>query len=169
MSEYIRTTRECSVNQLHPELLRAIQSYFEEHALGHLQSETLACCETISQRKTAGKTTSWLSDKQDTTIYTGMLLTSEWLLWVHYGDQSGILLNSANLKEIGAGYHTSLLTKDAGLEIAGYIGNTKARVRGFIAMGTDLAAQKFCEEVKQAILKINPPKTDKPFKWLSGG
>jgi hypothetical protein len=168
MSEYIRTTRECSVNELHPEILQAIQNYFQEHALGHLPSETLACCETISQKK-AGKTVSWLSGKQDTTIYTAVLLTSELLIWVHYGNQSGIRLNTANLKEIGSGYRTSLLTKDVGLEIVGYIGNAKGRVRGYIAMGTDLAAQNFCEEVQQAVTKANPPSPRKPFRWLSGG
>jgi hypothetical protein len=166
MSEYIRTTRECSVTDLHPEIFQAIGMYFQEHKIGHLQAETIACCETISEKK---KKESWLSGKQDRIIYTGMVLTSEWLIWVHYGDRSGIRLNAANLKEIGAGYHTSLLTKDAGLEIAGYIGDTKARVRGYVAMGADPAAEKFCEEVKQAILKINPPEPSKPFKWLSGG
>lgn len=169
MSDYIRTTRECSVNQLQPELLRAIQSYFEEHALGHWQAETLACCETISKKKTDSKTVSWLSEKQDTTVYTGILLTSEWLFWVHYGDRSGILLNAANLNEIRAEYHVSLLTKDASLEIVGYLSSTDARVHGYIALGSGPAAEKFCEAVKQAIHKANPPKGDKPFKWLSGG
>ncbi len=165
MSEYTRTTRECSVDQLHPEIFRAIQQYFQEHKLGHLQSETIACCETISEKRKD----SWLNSKQDKTIYTGMLLTSDWLIWVHYGDRSGIRLNVANLKEIGADYHTSLFTKDSGLEIAGYLGDTKDRVRGYIAMGTGPATEKFCEEVRQAVNKINPPSSNKPFKWLSGG
>lgn len=164
MSEYIRTTRECSVNQLHPELLRSMQSYFEQHALGHLQSETLACCETISRKK-AG---SWLSGKQDSTIYTGILLTSEWLIWVHYGDESGILLNAADLKEIRARYHVSLFTKDASLEIAGYINGANALVHGYIALERGPVAEKFCEEVREASNKANPPNRNKPFKWLSG-
>jgi hypothetical protein len=169
MSEYIRNTRECSVSQLHPELLQTIQSYFQEHKLGSLEAEALMCCETISTRKkSAGKIVSWLNGKSDTTIYTGTLLTSQWLIWVHRGDQSGTLLNAANLKQIRAGFYTSPLTKDAGLEIVGYIGDAKGRVRGYIGMGTDLVAQKFCEEVRQAIIKANPPTKKGLFRRLTG-
>lgn len=168
MSEYIRMTRECTVSQFHPEILQTLRGYFQEHKLGDLQAETIACCETISEKKSVGKAASWLRGKQDTTIYTGMLLTSQCLIWVHYGDQSGIRLNTADLKDIQVEFHNSLVTKDAGLEIVGYIGNTNSRVRGYIAMGTDLVAQEFCEEVKQAIRKANPPNPNKPFKWLSG-
>lgn len=169
MSEYIRTTKKCFVSQLHPELLRAIRSYFQEHKLGDLEAETLTCCETISRKKSTGKMASWLSGTSDTTLYTGMLLTSEWLIWVHHGDQSGIRLNAANLKQIRAEFYTSPLTKDTGLQIAGYIGDTKDRVRGNIGMGADLAAHKFCEEVVQAINKVNPQPTQKGlFKWLTG-
>ncbi len=170
MSEYIRTTRECSVTQLRPELLRAIQSYFQEHRLGYLEAEALLCCETISRKKSTGKLASWLSGTSDTTIYTGMLLTPEWLIWAHHGDQSGTLVNAANLKQIRAEVYNSPLTKDSGLEIAGYIGDAKNRVRGYIGMGTDPAAQKFCAEVIQAINKVNPPTTKKGlFRWLTGG
>jgi len=168
MSEYIRTTRECSVSQLHPELRQAIQNYFQEHKLGALQAETLMCCETISRKKSAGKMVSWLNGKPDTTVYTGMLLTSQWLIWVHHGDQSGTLLNAADLKQIRAEFYTSPLTKDSGLEIVGFIGDAKNRVRGYVGMGADLVAQKFCEEVKQAITKANPPTKKGLFKWLSG-
>ena len=165
MSEYIRTTRECSASQLHPELRRAVQTYFQEQGLGDVQTESLLCCETISRKK---RPVSWLSSKPDTTIYTGMLLTSQRLIWVHYGDQSGILVNAAKLDRIGTQIHTSLFTKDVGLEIIGYIGDSNARVRGYIGMGPDLAAQKFCEEVRQAIIKANPPSPKNQFKWPGG-
>jgi hypothetical protein len=168
MSEYIRTTRECSVSQLHPELLQAIQNYFQENGLGSLEAETLMCCETTSRKKSTGKMASWLSGALDTTIYTGTLLTSQWLIWVHHGDQSGTLLNAANLKQIRAEFYTSPITKDAGLEIVGYIGDAKARVRGYIGMGADPVAQKFCEKVRQAIAEANPPTKKGWFKWLTG-
>ncbi len=170
MSEYTRTTRECSVKQLRPELLQAIQTYFQEHRLGVLEAEVLICCETLSRKKSTGKMASWLSGNPDVTIYTGMLLTSEWLIWVHHGDQSGTRLNAADLKQIRAEVYNSPLTKDSGLEIAGYIGDIKNRVRGYIGMGADPAAQKFCEEVIQAINKVHPPSAKRGlFRWLTGG
>jgi hypothetical protein len=165
MSDYERITRECSPAQLHGELLKAIQNYFHEHDLGDMENKVLLCCQTISQRKNNNPLSSWLSGKPDTIIYTGMLLTAEMLIWAHHGDRSGTLLNAAHLDRIGAKLHTSLFSTDVGLEIVGYIGDSNARVHGYIGMGDEPAAQKFCEEVKQAIIKANPPSPKKIFNW----
>jgi hypothetical protein len=168
MSEYIRTTRACDVSQLHPELLRALGTYFHEHSLGDSEAEIQSCCETISKKKERNKLISWISDKLDTTIHTGMLLTSDRLIWAHFGVQSGTLVNAASLNKIGVRYHVALFTKDVGLEIVGYIGDSNARVRGSIGMGKEVAAQKFCEEVRQAIIKANPPSPRGIFNWPAG-
>ena len=168
MSDYNRTTRECSVSQLHPELRQAIRSYFQEHELGDPQAETLMCCETISEKKNAGGLVSWLNGELDTTIHTGMLLTSQWLIWVRSGDKSGTLLAAADLKQISVKAYTSILTQDTGLEVSGYIEDSKGLMRGYIGMGSELAAQKFCDEVKQAITKANPPTKKSWPKWLGG-
>ena len=168
MSDYNRTTRECSISQLHPELLQAIQSYFQEHKLGYLEAETLMCCETISRKKDFGRLVSLLKGVSDTTLHTGMLLTSQWLIWVRSGDQSGILLNAANLKDIRVRAYTSIFTKDSGLEILGYIEHSNSLVRGYIGMGAEPAAQKFCEEVTKAISIVNPPIKSRLPKWLAG-
>lgn len=165
MSDTLRTTRECSVDQLHPELRQAIRSYYQERQLGNLEADALSCCETLSRKKDAGKAASWLGSDSDTIIYTGVLLTSQYLVWVRYGDQSGIRLNAAKLSEIQADIHTTLFSKDTGLEIVGYISDTRSRVRGYIGMGTEPAAQKFCEAVKQATIKAKPSKPRKLFGW----
>jgi hypothetical protein len=168
MSDYHRTTRECSVSQLHPELCQAILSYFQAHALGDLETETIMCCETISEKKNAGRLVSWLNDTLDTTIHTGILLTSQWLIWVRYGDKSGMLLTAANLKHISVGMYTSLFTKDTGLEVVGYVEGSKGQMRGYIGMGPELATQKLCDEARQAIDKVNPPNPKKWPRWLGG-
>jgi hypothetical protein len=168
MSDYIRATRECSVGQLQPELLQAIQNYFEEQQLGDLEIEARMCCETISRKKRSGKLDSFLGGSEDSTIHMGMLLTTQKLIWVKKGDRSGIQLVSADLKDIRARAYTSILTKDTGLEISGYIGDSKRSVRGYIGMGTEPEAQRFCEEVEKAILEINPPVKRGWPKWLGG-
>ena len=168
MSDYNRTTRECSVSQLHPELRQAIRRYFEEHELGDLEAETLMCCETLSEKKNISRLVSLLKGAEDTTIHTGMLLTSQWLIWVRRGDQSGTLLTAANLKEIQARAFTSILVKDTGLEIFGYIGDSKGKMRGYIGTGSELAAQKFCEEVQKAIANVTPPTQKGWPKWMGG-
>ena len=168
MSDYNRTTRECLVSQLHPELLQAIQHYFQEHNLGDLEAETLLCCETISTKKRANRLISWLNAGLDRTIHTGMLLTARWLIWVRSGERSGLVLTAANLKEIRAKTYTSKLTQDTGLEVYGYIAGSQGRVRGYIGLGSGEAAHKFCEAVKQAIEKVNPPSKKGLPKWLGG-
>jgi hypothetical protein len=166
MSDYIHTTQECSVSELHPELLQVIQNYFQEHAVGNLQSDIAICCETVSRRKNASKAVSWLDGKPDTTTYTGMLLTSQWFIWAHHGDQSGTQVHAASLNEIQAEFYTRPFSKDAGLKIVGFVGENNAHIRGYIGMENNQAAQRFCEEIKQAILKANPPTSKNLFKWF---
>ena len=168
MSDYNRTTRKCSVSQLHPELRHAIRNYFQQHSLGDPIAETLRCCETISEKKSVSRLVSWLNDNSDTTIHTGMLLTSQSLIWVRRGDRSGTLLTAASLKEISVEAHTSMLTKDHGLEVSGYMEGSNKPMRGYIGMGQEIAAQEFCEEVKQAVIKANPPLPKSRPKWFWG-
>lgn len=168
MSEYNRTTQECSVNQLHPQVFHALKTYFHEKNLGDVETEAVLCCETLSTRKNAGGLFSLLSPSADTTIHTGIVLTSEWLIWARNGDTSGILLSAAHLNNIIVNAYKSMFVNDTGLEIIGYIGDSKLVVKGYVGMGPEPAAQKFCDEVKQAVIKKNPPKPKNQPKWLGG-
>ena len=168
MSGYIRTTRECSVSQLHPRLSQAIREYFQTHQLGDLDTGTLICCETISEKKNPGKLASFLDGYPDTIIHLGILLTAEWLIWARSGDQSGTMVTGAKLKLIQVKAFVSKRTKDMQLEVSGFIGDSKEYVRGNLEMGPELAAQKFCTEVGQAILKVNPPAKRAFPKWMRG-
>jgi len=170
MSDYQRTTRECSVRQLNPELFQAVQDYFREHRLGSLDAEILMCCETLSEKKSDNKLLSLLQGESDTTIHMGMLLTPERLIWVRSGDRSGTLLNAADLKEIQVRAYAPLFAKDTGLEIYGYVEGSKGRVRGYLGMGSEPVTQKFCEEVEKAIDKVRPPTSKRKWwaRWLGG-
>jgi hypothetical protein len=156
------------VSQLHPEVFLALRNYFQEQKLGDLETETVMCCETVSRKKNMGRLASWLNATADTTVHVGILLTSQWLIWVRSGDKSGTLLSAANLSSISVSRYTSILANDTGLEIIGYMEGAKAPIRGYIGMGPEVAAEKFCEEVKQAIMKVNPPKQKAWSKWLGG-
>ena len=164
MSDYIRRTRECSIGQLRPELVRAIREYAQNHhELGNVE-EVLMCCETTSEKKRAGALAALLGDNPDTTLYTGMVVTPQWLIWARHGDKSGIRVSSARLQDVQVKVYASLLVKDNGLEVSGYIGDSNAQVRGYIGMGPEPAAQKFCEQVQKAIEKVNP-KPAKKSMW----
>ncbi len=168
MSEYIRTTRECPLSQLRPELRQALRDYFKEHKLNDPSTETLLCCETTSEKKSTGKLVAWLSDKSDQIIHMGILLTPERLIWARRGDRSGIRVTAALLKDIRVKVYTSRLTQDTGLEVNGFVGDSRSKVRGYLGMESEAVAQKFCDLVKQAIDKVNPPVKRKLPAWLGG-
>ena len=168
MTTYDRATRECPVAELRPELYEAIRDYFKEQQLGDPETETIICCETTSTRKDAGRLPAWLDGGEPATSYTGMLLTSQRLVWVRSGADSGMVLTAAALKDIRVKAYTSPLTRDTGLEVCGFVEGSKGRVRGYIGMGPESAAQKFCEAVVKAVEAVNPPAKRRLFGWLLG-
>jgi hypothetical protein len=168
MSDYVRFTRECSFGQLRPELARAIREYAQNRReLGNVEVEVLMCCQTTSEKKPVGALAALLGDNPDTILYTGMVVTPQWLIWARYGDKSGIRVSSAKLQDVQVKVYASLLVKDTGMEVSGYIGDSRGKVRGYIGMGPEPAAQKFCEQVQKAIEKVNPKPAKKSLWSLS--
>lgn len=167
MKGYIRTTRECPASQIHPSLYLAIREYFQMHQIGNLDTETLICCETISQMRNPGKLAAFLDSNPDSITHLAILLTAEWLIWARNGDRSGTIVTGAKLKVIQVKAFVARRTKDMGLEVSGFINDSKEYVRGNLGMGPDVAAQKFCEEVGRAVLKVNPP-VKRKFFGLTG-
>jgi hypothetical protein len=166
MSDYTRSTIECSVRQLRPELRRAIDEYFEKHTLGDTETETVLCCETVSERKEPNWLASLLGEKAGSPVYTATLLTATELIWARGELQGDIIVTGADLKFIRANPYTSMFINDTGLQISGIIGS--GTMSGYIGMGPEPAAQNFCEEVQQAIAKINPSSTRKWPSWMGG-
>jgi hypothetical protein len=54
------------------------------------------------------------------------------------------------------------------LEVSGFMADTKEYVRGNLEMGSDLAAQEFCDAVVPAVLKVSPPAKSKFPRWMGG-
>jgi hypothetical protein len=77
-------------------------------------------------------------------------------------------LSAANLHYISVRKYNSLFAADTGLEVVGYIEGSKGSIRGYIGMGTESITQKFCDEVKEAIARLNPPVQRPWSKWLGG-
>ncbi len=158
MSDYTRITRECPVSQLTSELRQALREYFQAHDLGELTEAVLACYETVSEKKDAGRLVAWLNDKTDNTTHLGLLLTPDRLIWARYGDQTGTRVISAMLRDIQVKVYNSRLTQDTGLEVNGYIEGMRGRMKGYLGLESEEIAQRFCNQVKQEIEKIVPPR-----------
>ncbi|MGB8211917.1 MAG: hypothetical protein WCE68_00030 [Anaerolineales bacterium] len=168
MSGIIRTTRECSVSQLHPSLFQAIREFVQTNPVGDLESETRLCCETISEKQNPGKLAAFLDGDHDTIVHLAILLTAEWLIWARNGDQSGTVVAGARLKGIQVKPFVARRTKNMELEVSAYIGDSKEYVRGNLELGYQAAAQKFCEDVCQAVLQLNPPAKRTFPRWMGG-
>jgi hypothetical protein len=171
MSVYVRTTRECSVSQIQPTLYQAFRGYFQKHQLGEPETETRLCVETISEKHDPGQLDTFLAPllngDRDTTSHLAMLLTAEWLIWARSGDQSGTVVTGARFKMIRVKAYMTRRTKNMELEVTGFVNDTKELVRGNLQMGAELAAQKFCEAVGQAVSEAHPP-VKRGFFGLSG-
>jgi len=165
MFGYRRTTRECSVSQLNPRLLQALQDYFLEHKFGDLKEETLLCCETFSEKENPSRIEALLSGNPDSSDYLGMILTEEWLLWARTAGRSAAKAFGANLKDIKVKQYRSRLTQETGLHIDGYLCDFKEHVWGNLAMGPEEATRKFCEATREAVEKVNPPRKRK-IPWF---
>ena len=168
MSIYQRTTRKCSVTQIKPELRQALQAFFQKHDLGNLVEESLSCCETRSESQPGSWLSSWLDDKSETEISSAIVLTARSLVWARVGNQSPARVAGADLRNIRAKIHLSLFSKEPGLEVSGLLMDAKNVMHGVIALGPEPAAQVFCEEVQQAIEKINPTPERKWPAWMGG-
>ena len=158
MANYNRTTRECSFEQLRPELKQAMRDYIESQKLVGIETDILMCCETTSAKKTPNGSSGVLAflgeDDPDTTVHTGMFVTPEWLVWARSGDKTGTLVTSAHFRNVKVKSYSSRFNDDTGLEVAGFIGDAPGRVKGYIGMGPEEAARKFCEQVVQAADKV---------------
>jgi hypothetical protein len=145
-----------------------MQEYFQAHNLGEVEAETLLCCETVSEKKAGSLLSGWLETDMDTTTYIDLVLTAQSLVWARSGDRSGLHVVGAKLMNIRTRSQVSLFSKDFGLEINGLIEDAKSNIRGIIGLGPEPAAQKFCDEVYQAIEKINPTPVRKFPAWMGG-
>jgi hypothetical protein len=158
LADFNRYTRECSFSELRPELIEAMRDYFENQKMVGIEVDILMCCETTSEKKTSDENTGVLAflteSDPDTTVYTGMFVTPQWLVWARSGDKSGTLVTSAHFRNVKVKPYSSRFNDDTGLEVSGFIGDAPGRVKGYIGMGPEEAAQKFCEEVVQAADKV---------------
>jgi hypothetical protein len=168
MFDYTRTTRTCSVSQLHPSLAQAIRDYFQTKQVGDPDKDTVLCCETISTREKPTKLFGWLDGNPDTNIHLATLLTSEWLIWARTGDQTGTVVTGAKLQVIKVKAFVTKHAKNMELEITGFLSDSKEYVRGNLEMGPDIAAQKFCDTVGLAVQEVKPPVKHKFPRWMGG-
>ncbi len=154
MSDYTRSTRECTFDQLRPELQAALRARAEQKALGDSAATASIVGETTSEKKESGlmgKLRGGASIQ-----YTAMILTPKWLVWVatnDTGEAGGVMwakLTDITVTDYAASPNYRLVP-DSGVEVFGLLAEFPERARAFIGLGNETAAVHFRQTLAAAI------------------
>jgi hypothetical protein len=165
MSDYRRTTRECSVSALQPALRDAIQAHLAQYELGDLLSEALICAETRNELKAKG-IFAWLSAAttgadRDPAHYTAVIVTPQWFIGARAGspgNRRGTYAVTARLRDLDVrDYSMGHLVEDEGFETFGLMTDMTERVDLFWGLGAEPAALRLRETLKEAVGRAKTP------------
>jgi hypothetical protein len=152
MNAYTRSTRECTLGDMHPELATAIRKHIETYNLGEIESSILICCETTSTSKKAG-----LFANGDKITLTGVFVTTQFLVWTDGKEKGKPSVRSALLRNIDVQdfENTAMyrVNPDSGMNIVGRYTDVTKQGQSFIGLGPDPAGEKFRQVLQHAIQK----------------
>jgi hypothetical protein len=149
MGDWNRTTRECTLDSMRPDLSAAIRAHVEKYNLGDILSAPAMCIETISEKTKKG-----LFGSAET-VYTGAVLAQGWLVWAAGELKAPIGVLSARLNQITVqDYAKSDFAKmvpDTGIDVHGQYTNISKAGSVFIGLEENAAGRKFREAVIAAV------------------
>ncbi|MCE7905528.1 MAG: hypothetical protein DYG87_07005 [Anaerolineae bacterium CFX3] len=141
MGDYKRTTRECTLDSLRPELGEALRAHVEKYNLGDILADAKVCVETASEKTKKG-----LFGGGET-VYTAAVLTKDWLVWANSGTKTPVHAMSARLNQITVqDYAQSSFAKmipDTGVNVNGLKTDSPEAGTTFIGLEENAAGVKF--------------------------
>ncbi|MFN8596308.1 MAG: hypothetical protein U0559_09015 [Anaerolineae bacterium] len=158
MPEYRRQTHTYTLDQLRPELARAIREHFEAK---QITEEITACCETISDKIGSAWYDSLLGDEAVPLTYLALVLTPQRLIWARSSERSTPIVASAPFSDLFVKVVRPRGTQDFGLQLNVRMEGSRFTVNGQLLLGPDPAAEKFCVALGEAMgfnLLAPPPK-----------
>ncbi len=149
MSEWKRSTREVTFEQLPSDLKTEIQKHIELYNLGDILSDVLMCIQTDSEKAKKG-----LFGSAEI-VHQGVVLTPRWLFWVVSGTKTSPTALSALLKDIVVqDYATTQFAKmipDSGIEVTGKFTDVAENGSAFIGLEDNAVGKKFTKTVIEAV------------------
>ena len=144
MSDYTRTTRECTPQELHSPLAAAIARHCAAHDLGDIMSDYLICCETRNeQKKKPGFFARLTGGDSDTIHHTAVIVTPEWFIGARSGEKSGDVALTARRSDLEIKeYAMNHLVPDSGITTSGLMTGWTERGEMFWGLGSEPAAKK---------------------------
>ncbi len=148
MSDWKRSTRELSWDQLPDDIQAEIQKHIELYHLGDILSDALMCIETNSEKPKKGLFGSAQSVRQCA------VLTPRWLLWVVHDGKSPATL-SALLKDVVVQDYADTpfvkMVPDSGIQVNGKFTDVSENVSAFLGLEDNAAGSKFKDIVIRAV------------------
>ncbi len=158
MPAYRRQTHTYTLDQLRPELTRAIREHLEAK---HLPVDITACCETITDKVGSAWYDFLLGDEAESLTYMALVLTPQRLIWARSSERITPIAASAPFKDLFVKVIRPRGTEDFGLQVNLRMENSHFTVGGRLMMGPEPAAEKFCVALGEAMgvdLMAPPPK-----------
>ena len=154
MGEYQRVTKECTLESMRPELAKAIQAHIERYELEGVVENILICCETISTKEKKG-----LFGRKAETVLGGVILTPKWLISAGRKENEKAGALSARSQELRVEDYEKTkmyqMIEDTGVNVDGFrTGQETGSGSVFIGLGTEPAAKRFREMLKQAMAEV---------------
>jgi len=144
-----RSSRECDLIHMTPELADAIKAWAEKEERTELLAQAIAGCETASTVLKRG----FMSrvGKMPKEQLCGMLLTPTWLIWATKADDNapfavGVRLADAEIKDYLKDPDYALAADD-GVRVFGFIGHAPERGSVFLGLGEDVYGRAFKEKL----------------------
>jgi len=157
--EWERTTRECSFQQLHPELIKAINDEISE--AGNVELDICICVETYSKQLKVGGLSGLLAGGGRKDWYTAVIVTPRWLIFAAKNDKNKpqTFAVMRYLEKMIVDFDSVEAGRSVGIDDYGIsvlsLGRTLSRGNMFIGLGRELAAEKLIETLRDAIAKAD--------------
>lgn len=149
MSDWKRTTREVSFEDLPPEMVSAVKAHIELYTLGPILDDVLMCIQTDSEKAKKG-----LFGKPEN-VLQGAVVTPHWLIWVvKDGNASAAVLSAQLSNVVVQDYAQTQFAKmipDSGIQVNGMFTDVSENASAFIGLDDSVPAKKFKETVIKAV------------------
>ena len=150
MSDYQRSTRVCTLEELPAPLAQALWQRAQDQGVKDLAKEALIMCETTSVKiKRSGLIHRLLGGDPDKRHVTGIVVTPSHIIWGHHGEKRGTAVLSPRLSEVKITPFASNLVPDSGIEVSGFISGFNEKATAVIGVGEGAAANQLYEIIAQ--------------------
>ncbi len=167
MSHYHRTTRECSLADLRPELAVAIRAHAQRLQWKDFESTLVACCETTTERSSTNSLDKWLHSSAPQLSHVALMATPDRLIWAYASDRAPAGAASALFKDMRLKLFMPKTSTGIAVDIYARMDGSGVKTGGRFMLEDGLAARHFCDEIKRATDLLRVPEDVKPRrKWF---